>query len=741
MNHLLLPMLQGWLRRAAKTYRGWDSFATNFKQCCGLATELAVDYLIQLPFSETSTQGRGIHLMVYQLFLVLTECIAQPAEVVSRLGCACIRHLLVSGGPYLTGPLWRLASRSVRRASRVTLHSAQQLMVCFHADSENFYGDVGQAKVAVRRDCTASEVDRLRQLCRQVFLLDAQRTMPGTGCVGVAADVKTGVDDECSFIFLLHPPGSGAPGDPDAYVIRVPFRSLVVGLLSHQILLQTIATLMLEGTSIRLSALASVLGWPTQKTSDDSSAHNTGMSKLPGQLNCMPEEQVMELLEVLEESHSTATDFDDRPGLKFLVQKVARAEVAANLFKQAAISWAVQAVVLVELCLRHPDQPTMAAVNELVSQRSLNVKDSVLQQDHAEDPQKHITSLRSPEKVQGAAHSTWSSYASSDVTDGKDSPVCNVVGGNSKANERQWRRQFCHHSRSGCHGRDFGIVEHTISRERDASMDTHCKPGLNPYKRLRNLFRDLCDHYARVSSPEAKEAAILDHVGDQPIFFLMAQPDSLTELLPSKKKGQDRSDSVDSTTGDDHHVPPALHGSDTDSSSEAEASILEPDRVYSVITEKTLQSMVSEYKRHKTRHAMPPPSATTASRCRLPGTKRVSVTSDDSRWSADSASSPPSSRKPPPLPTDVEDQRRNSILKDAEAHVQVWSQLAQSVLELHLSLKEPDFLALVPVFYSGVEVLVAAGPSEPELRVLTADWLHRVALGLGFSGDSTSHHC
>lgn len=81
------------------------------------------------------------------------------------------------------------------------------------------------------------------------------------------------------------------------------------------------------------------------------------------------------------------------------------------------------------------------------------------------------------------------------------------------------------------------------------------------------------------------------------------------------------------------------------------------------------------------------------------------------------------------------------FLQDAEAHVQVWSQLAQSVLELHLSLKEPDFLALVPVFYSGIEVLVAAGPSEPELRVLTADWLHRVALGLGFSGDSTSHHC
>lgn len=93
---------------------------------------------------------------------------------------------------------------------------------------------------------------------------------------------------------------------------------------------------------------------------------------------------------------------------------------------------------------------------------------------------------------------------------------------------------------------------------------------------------------------------------------------------------------------------------------------------------------------------------------------------------------------PPPLPTEVENQRRSSILKDAEAHIQVWSQLAQSVLELHLSLCEAEFLALVPVFYAGVEVLINCGPAEPELRALTADWLHRVALSLGFSGSLAS---
>lgn len=111
-------MLQNWLRRTARIYRGWDNYATNFKQCCGLTTDLVVDYLIYLSgaylfsnhfnlknnfsnfyltycfgwlesglFKET----KAANLMFYQLLLVLTECVAQTVESVSRLGCACIR--------------------------------------------------------------------------------------------------------------------------------------------------------------------------------------------------------------------------------------------------------------------------------------------------------------------------------------------------------------------------------------------------------------------------------------------------------------------------------------------------------------------------------------------------------------------------------------------------------------------------------------------------------------------------
>ncbi len=61
---------------------------------------------------------------------------------------------------------------------------------------------------------------------------------------------------------------------------------------------------------------------------------------------------VLLLLESLYNSYKTATDFDERPGLKFLVQKVSRADVAANLYKQAGISMTFYIHTLMEICAR-----------------------------------------------------------------------------------------------------------------------------------------------------------------------------------------------------------------------------------------------------------------------------------------------------------------------------------------------------------------------------------------------------
>ena len=44
-NHLLLPMLQSWLRRCQRTFQGWLASGPNFKHCMGRTTELVMTWL------------------------------------------------------------------------------------------------------------------------------------------------------------------------------------------------------------------------------------------------------------------------------------------------------------------------------------------------------------------------------------------------------------------------------------------------------------------------------------------------------------------------------------------------------------------------------------------------------------------------------------------------------------------------------------------------------------------------
>lgn len=86
----------------------------------------------------------------------------------------------------------------------------------------------------------------------QVFLLDTQRSS-----LSSLADNPDAEDR--SFVFLLYPEDisslprvSISDGDEvkegGVEPLRVPFRTLVVGLLAHQILLQTLGTLLVQGS-------------------------------------------------------------------------------------------------------------------------------------------------------------------------------------------------------------------------------------------------------------------------------------------------------------------------------------------------------------------------------------------------------------------------------------------------------------------------------------------------------------
>ncbi|XP_014227579.1 brefeldin A-inhibited guanine nucleotide-exchange protein 3 [Trichogramma pretiosum] len=335
VNHLLLPMVQNWLRKTSRISRGWDSFASNFKQCCGLTTDLVVDFIehLQGPKAERDETYLSLStLMVKQLFLVMTECIVQPTESIARLGCACIRHVLVSSGPILTADQWEVCGVTCHRACSSSLQQLHQLTMAFSPYSESFYGDTAQVKVAARRDATPEETERLRQLAAQVFLLEEQRR-----------EELNQLLDEKSYVFQLYSPSVAVDKNPELYSLRIQMRALIVGLLVHQMLLQCIATVLLQNADAWVPRLPQLLMKSVTSLPKSHSSTRTSPQLEPRHVNVF--------LSALDLSYVAALKFDSRPGLKFLLQKVANLQRPANLYHQACTAWTIKIVALFDLSL------------------------------------------------------------------------------------------------------------------------------------------------------------------------------------------------------------------------------------------------------------------------------------------------------------------------------------------------------------------------------------------------------
>ncbi|KAL8575366.1 hypothetical protein ACOMHN_048659 [Nucella lapillus] len=325
VNHLLLPMLQSWLRRGSRLHGYWDTGAVNFKQCCGLTADLVVEFIAK--FVDQAEEIPTLELMLKQLFAVLTECVAQPVENLSLLGSSCIRHVMLSAGPILTESMWAISACCLAHAVAVTTHNLRQLMALFHPNSDNFYGDIGQVKVATRKDCVAMDNMRLKQLARQVLLLESQVTsMPS---------LQFDLEEDKSFVFLVYPPDHTDSLNPDHISARVPLRDMIVGLLSNQLLLQTLGSLLLDPGSDPLPPLTKAL---------------CQVCGLRGLMRYMSTRNVLSFMDILESLYRFAVDFDVRPGLKFLLQKVAGLEVAANQYRLAGASTVLYLHALTHLC-------------------------------------------------------------------------------------------------------------------------------------------------------------------------------------------------------------------------------------------------------------------------------------------------------------------------------------------------------------------------------------------------------
>lgn len=353
INHLLLPTVQNWLRQIANVNTHWDSVMPNFKQCCGMTTDTIVIYLhhlqqINVERSTVDEKNDGEEIepiesveatfALKQIMLILVECIAQPQEPIARLGASCIRHIILTSGHLLTDNQWEIVCTSLHRACNVSLTPLKQLTYAFKENSNSFYGDLAIVKVAARRDCSVNDNVRLHAMAQQVFLTEQ---LKGDGHAKITpknSSQNLMLIDDRSYIFLIYLQESVNSLNPELYTVRIPHRGLVVGLLAHQILVQIIATVLIQASSDVFQGINSILL--------DSLKTGSNICNYKFFLNS---ENTDLLLRSLELSFTRAMQFDSRPGLKFLVQKVSNLDHAANLYKQTTSSWLIKIIALTEI--------------------------------------------------------------------------------------------------------------------------------------------------------------------------------------------------------------------------------------------------------------------------------------------------------------------------------------------------------------------------------------------------------
>lgn len=345
VNHLLIPLNQDWLRHTNKTLKAWASVEKNFKLCLGESTNFVVEFIeksehkLNDKSSTVNVEGEkskipmAANLALKQLLLVLIECSVQSQEGVSRIGVSCLKHIIFTIGFLFNEEQWLTVCSAIHRASALNLAPLRQLSFAFHENSNSFYGDIATVKVAARRDCTIEEINRVFSLSQQVFQLDSQKD---SVLNKVPGELKTANGDR-SYAFLLYP-NLEADGN---FVIRIPYRNLVIGLLVSQMLLQLIANVLLGGLKcVAQTELHSVIY--------DSSSSTSNEKKPQFNLSYRAKEI---LYRCLRQYLNCSIEFDQRPGLKFLIQKVSNLDFAANLYKQLTSSFIIIFMSLVDLYL------------------------------------------------------------------------------------------------------------------------------------------------------------------------------------------------------------------------------------------------------------------------------------------------------------------------------------------------------------------------------------------------------
>uniref|UniRef100_A0AAV2JPJ8 SEC7 domain-containing protein n=1 Tax=Knipowitschia caucasica TaxID=637954 RepID=A0AAV2JPJ8_KNICA len=655
-----------------------------------------------------------INLMLKELFKLLVSCVSEPAEPISRVGCSCIRYVLVTVGPVFTEEMWRLACCALQDAFSATLEPVKNLLSCFHSSADSSSADACEVKVAAPSHCPSAEAEywRIKAMAQQVFMLDSQ-------CSPKTPSNKEGFEHAQSCVLIIEVPAE-PPLTGHAHK-RIPFRSIVVSLLSHQVLLQNLSDILLQEFVKQPEGQERV----TPVTSDPSSAP-------AGFLRYISIPNLNIILDLLLDSYRTARDFDARPGLKYLLMKVSGVCAAANLYRQSAMSFTLYLQALLGAILSQADCISAHQVKKILY-----------------------------EEEEGSSDSSHPNSASSE-----DEDIFEETAQVSPPRGRDKRGPWRAHEAS-LSVQPVGVADWAWL-----------------VKRLYKLCMDLCSSYIQMHRDLECALEERSGLGTEQLLFLplfhsgSSTPSSVGGFsargTPSEEYGYrgHTGDTSTSSPGDTPTPSPGFSGSlphHFRSSSESRepgagvgpsggatagpgvGSSVGPGRrkewwesagnkLYTMATDRTLSKLMLEYKRRKQQPQQ--------QQSHLNLFMKEQGRTTDKRGPAEP---PRPLQRPqhlleqqpgPPLRHSVsagpevlrQDKRPRSgstvschtvSLRDAEAQIQAWTNMVLSLLEHVLLLSSASFLALQPALFPCLSQL-SCHVSDPRVRQALREWLDRV---------------
>nr|XP_028579375.1 brefeldin A-inhibited guanine nucleotide-exchange protein 3 isoform X3 [Podarcis muralis] len=674
--HLLLPTMSLWLHRSHGDHSYWDVASANFKHAIGLSCELVVEHIQSFIHSDIGYENM-INTMLRDLFKLLVACVAEPTESISRVGCSCIRYVLVTAGPVFTEEMWRLACCALQDAFSATLEPVKNLLGYFHSGSENFSGDACEVKVAAPSLSPSAEAEywRIRAMAQQVFMLDTQ-------CSPKTPNNKEGFEHAQSCVLIIELPPDKKPNGHTQK--SIPFRTIVVSLLSHQVLLQNLYDILLE----------EFVKGPLH--SEEKAAQQPPETKLAGFLGYISMQNLAVIFDLLLDSYRTAREFDTRTGLKCLLKKVSGIGGAANLYRQSAMSFNIYFHALICAIMTNQENITAEQVKKILFEDDERSTDSSQQCSSEDEDIFEETAQVSPPR-------------------GKE--------------KRQWRARLPSLSVQPVSNADWAWL---IKRLHKLCMEL-CNNYIQMHLDLESsadelpVFRGdpffiLPSFQSETSTPSTGGLSGKDTPSEDDKSQIR---DSLTENVTPK-----------GGSGDILLLPPLSPKTEKkDQGRRKEWWESAGNKIYTIATDKTISKLMTEYKKRKQQHNL----ATFAKEMKVdkkgdplsmrgpdsPLPQRPQNLVDQGQMRHSFSAGPEILRQEKRSRSGSTVSSLNISVRDGEAQIQAWTNMVLTVLNQIQALPDQIFTALQPAVFPCISQLTCH-VTDIRVRQAVREWLGRV---------------